>query len=224
MILIVDDDAVMREIVVQVIRDAGFGVNEAESAEQALEMLRRERYSLVILDLRMPGMGGRGFLEAYKDISPATDVIVLTAHADHDSAVFALRGRQPAAIEYLEKPVDTRKLVALVNALANQIDLFPWSIDRVRKIPYYKGTEFQLPPQQLGIFEYFLKHPNERFDYPHIAQMLTGQKMDRAESKAMLKSQMWRLRNTLDEVSGQRDVINTIPREGFCLAINPRLA
>lgn len=222
MILVIDSNAVMREMVAEAIRDAGFGnVDEAETAGQALAMLQEHRYSLVIIE---PGQGNNDFLNRYKEISPATDVIILTGHPDHATAVAALRGRQPAALEYLEKPVDTRKLVALVNALAAQIELGPWRIDRIRKIPYYKNTEFQLPPQLLDVFEYFLKHPNERFDYPQVAHMLTGQKMDRAEAKAMLKSQMWRLRNTLDEVSGQKDVISTIPREGFCLAINPRLA
>jgi len=224
MILVVDDDEVMREIITNVIRDAGFAVQEAGTAEAALNMMRDESYSLVILDLRMPGMGGTGFLERYREISPATDVIVVTGHPGHGTAVAALRGRHPAAIEYLEKPIDTRKLVALVNALTSQIELGPWRIDRIRKIPYYNNTEFQLPPQLLDVFEYFLKHPNQRYDYTDLAHMLTGQKMDRSAAKAMLKSQMSRLRNTLDDVSGQRDVINTIPREGFCLAIKPRLA
>ena len=124
---------------------------------------------------------------------------------------------------YLEKPIDPRRLIALVDALESQIELGPWRIDRIRQIPYYQNTAFQLPPQLLDLFEYFLKYPNERFDYPQLAHMLTGQKMDRTEAKGLLKTQMWRLRNTLDEVSGRTDVIDTIAREGFCLAIKPRL-
>jgi DNA-binding response OmpR family regulator len=175
--------------------------------------------------MRMPGMGGTGFLERYRDISPSLDVVVLTAHPTYDTAVFSLSGGSDApAIEYLEKPVDSRKLISVVNALAAQVELGPWRIDRIRKIPYYNDKEFHLAPQLVTVFEYFLRRPNQRYDYPHIALMLTGQKMDRPEAKAMLKSQMWRLRNTLDEVSGQRDVIDSINEQGFCLAIKPRLA
>lgn len=224
MILVVDDDPIMREMVADMIRDAGFSTAEAESAERALEMLQAERYSLVILDLKMPGMGGRGFLERYRDISPNTDVVVLTGFPDHDTAVSALSGRRPAAVAYLEKPVDGKELTALVDALAGQIELGPWRIDRIRKIPYYKDKEFQLPPQLLDVFEFFLKYPDEQHDYPDIAHMLTGQKLDRVEAKGMLKSQMWRLRKTLDEVSGQKDVIVSQHYKGFVLATKPRLA
>lgn len=223
MILVVDDDAGTRTLLQQMLRDAGFQTDEAETAEQALEMLREDAYSLVLLDLRMPGMGGMGFLEAYREISPATDVVVVTGYPSHETAVAALNGRYSPAVGYLTKPIDPRKLVALVDALESQIELGPWRIDRIRQVPYYLGRSFQLPPQLLAIFEYFLKYPNERFDYPQLAHMLTGQRMERSEAKAMLKSQMWRLRNTLDEASGRQDVIDTIAREGFCLAIKPRL-
>lgn len=223
MILVVDDDARTREMVLDMLRDAGFNVAEAESAEKALDMMKETVYSLVILDLRMPGMGGLGFLQEYQDVSPATEVIILTAYPDHKTAVAALAGRRSAAVGYLEKPIDPRRLIALVDALESQIELGPWRIDRIRQIPYYKNTAFQLPPQLLDLFEYFLKYPNERFDYPQLAHMLTGQKMDRTEAKGLLKTQMWRLRNTLDEVSGRKDVIDTIAREGFCLAVKPRL-
>ena len=77
MILVVDDDARTREMVLDMLRDAGFNVAEAESAETALDMMQETVYSLVILDLRMPGMGGLGFLQEYQDISPATEVIIL---------------------------------------------------------------------------------------------------------------------------------------------------
>lgn len=225
MILVVDDDGIMREIVSNMIRDAGFPVREASSAEEALELLQQETFTLAILDIRMPGMGGRGFLERYRDIAPALDVVILTAHPTYDTAVMSLSGGADApAIEYLEKPVDGRKLISVVQALAAQIELGPWRIDRIRKIPYYNDKEFHLAPQLVTILEYFMRHPNQRYDYPHIALMLTGQKLDRAEAKAMLKSQMWRLRNTLDEVSGEKDVIDSINEQGFCLAIKPRLA
>ena len=61
MILIVDDDVGTRELISDILRGAGFNAAEAKSAEQALEMMRKAVYSLVILDLRMPGMGGLGF-------------------------------------------------------------------------------------------------------------------------------------------------------------------
>ena len=223
MILIVDDDVGTRELISDILRGAEFNAAEAKSAEQALEMMRKAVYSLVILDLRMPGMGGLGFLQAYQEISPATEVIVLTAYPDHKTAVNALSGRRSAAVGYLEKPLDPRRLVTLVDSLESQIELGPWRIDRIRQIPYYQNKAFQLPPQLLDLFEYFLKYPNERFDYPQLAHMITGQKMDRTEAKGLLKTQMWRLRNTLDEVSGRKDVIDTIAREGFCLAVKPRL-
>lgn len=226
MILVIDDDVVMREIVSSVIRNAGFTVHEANSAEEALDKIKEnEQYTVAVLDMMMPGIGGKGFLREYRKHAPYLDVVVLTGHPSYDTAVFSLSGGPDApAVEYLEKPVDTRKLLAVINSLSAQIELGPWRIDRVRQIPYHNDEQFHLAPQLITIFEYFLRHPNQRYDYPHIAHMLTGQKMDRPEAKSMLKTQMWRLRNTLDEVSGQKDVIDSINEQGFCLAIKPRLA
>lgn len=222
MILVIDDDS--SRLMQDIVTGAGFPVHAVDTAEHALEAMANETYAVVLLDMK-PGSGGDEFLRQYRERSPFTDVIVVTGYPSVDDAVLALNGGcQAKAVAYLEKPLHGREVVELVERLASYVQTGSWRIDRIRKLAYYNDTEFVLPPQLFNLFEYFLRFPNQRFDYPHLAKMLTGQQMDRNEAKAMLKTQMWRLRNTLDDVSGTKDVIDTVPVEGFCLAISPRLA
>jgi two-component system nitrogen regulation response regulator GlnG len=87
-----------------------------ESAEPALAALRRESPDVLITDIRMPGTSGLELLRLIRDARPQLPVIVMTAHSDLGSAVSAYEG---GAFEYLPKPFDIDKAVALVRRAAN---------------------------------------------------------------------------------------------------------
>lgn len=109
-VLIVDDTRFDREIA----RDALDGIGsltEAGSAEEALDRLRAEPFDLLLTDLHLPGLSGLDLLARVRGEHPATDVILVTAHASVDSAVQALR---MGAADYLRKPVRADELALVV--------------------------------------------------------------------------------------------------------------
>jgi DNA-binding NtrC family response regulator len=110
-ILVVDDEEIARANLVHVLKREGLHADCAVDGRQAAEMLAQQRYRLVLTDLRMPGMDGLSLLHLIKERWPATEIIVITAHASTESAVDAMRA---GAFYYVEKPYrlpEVRKVV-----------------------------------------------------------------------------------------------------------------
>jgi len=117
-ILVVDDDQGMREFLEIMLSREGYRVVVAATAEKAWERCRKERFDLVITDLKMPGADGIDFIKGMKEISPETLVILITAYASGETALRAMR---EGAYDYIEKGFDSEELKATIrNALAKK--------------------------------------------------------------------------------------------------------
>lgn len=110
-ILVVDDEIRYRELYARVLREAGFGVQEAENAGQALGLLARLVPAMVVSDVRMPGASGLDLLRQARTRHPGLPFLLVTAYADVREAVDALK---LGAVDYLAKPVDLDELLAAV--------------------------------------------------------------------------------------------------------------
>jgi len=106
-ILVVDDEESVRFFLEEVLSRDGHQVTAVESGEAALERIAGEQFDLALLDLRMKGVDGIEVLAAFRQRSPDTAVIVLTAHGSLETAVEALR---QGAHDYLFKPCKTAEL------------------------------------------------------------------------------------------------------------------
>jgi FixJ family two-component response regulator len=102
MVSIVDDDASLRRSFRNLLTSAGLRVETFESAEVFLESGSRDKTGCLVLDLRMPGMGGLGLVRHLAESGSRIPVIILTAHGDEDTRQ---RSLQAGAIAFLEKPV-----------------------------------------------------------------------------------------------------------------------
>ena len=101
-ILVVDDEPAMRLLLSSVLKDEGHDVTAAASGEEALQLIAKRHYHLVLTDLKMPGISGLDLLEQVKRDDPGTAVIILTAFGSVESAVEAMR---MGAVHYLLKPL-----------------------------------------------------------------------------------------------------------------------
>ncbi len=110
-ILLVDDEAYVRDSLAAVLSRRGFDVRKAGSAEEALEQHELEGLDGVVTDLKMPGAGGVELLKRIGEREPGLPVVVLTGHGTVPSAVECM---QAGAAEYLLKPVDPDTLVLLL--------------------------------------------------------------------------------------------------------------
>src|SRR5262245_58348861 len=110
-ILIVDDDPGQRSLLDSFLRSQGFVTVLAHSGEHALEILREEEFSLMISDVRMPGLTGLETLRRARQQHAVLPVLLVTAYADIREAVGAMRD---GALNYLAKPIDLDELLASV--------------------------------------------------------------------------------------------------------------
>ena len=114
-ILVVDDEKSMRDFLSIVLKKEGYAVAAAADGEEAIKLLGKEIYDLVITDVKMPKFSGLDVLKAVKEASPETVVLMITAFASTETAVEAMK---EGAYDYLSKPfqIEEAKLV-IKNAL-----------------------------------------------------------------------------------------------------------
>jgi len=110
-ILLIDDEAHNRDALSLLLTHAGYQVQTAESGEQALEILRKTPFEIVVTDLFLPGVSGIDILKKVKEDSPYTNVILITGNASAESAVEAMK---EGAFDYITKPLNFEKLKILV--------------------------------------------------------------------------------------------------------------
>ena len=111
LVLVVDDEATFRELYCQVLDEAGFATVQAGSAEEALDIMEQTVPSMVVSDVRMPGIGGLDLLRQARGRHPGLPFLLVTAYSEVREAVEALR---LGAVEYLTKPVDLDHLIGIV--------------------------------------------------------------------------------------------------------------
>jgi len=107
-ILIIDDEANIRQTLTRILQNAGCTVSTAINGAEALHRIAVASYDLILLDLRMPGMDGIAVLKEIRQSNPRQPVIVLTGHSSMSSALDALH---LSAADYLIKPVNPVILV-----------------------------------------------------------------------------------------------------------------
>jgi DNA-binding NtrC family response regulator len=119
-ILIVDDEASVRDSLYNWFLEDGFEVSCAEDASKALKILDHEHFDIILADIKMPGMDGLELLRRIKQIKPDAIIIIITAFATVDTAVQALKD---GAFDYVTKPFDPDDLSHLIRNALRQVSL-----------------------------------------------------------------------------------------------------
>jgi DNA-binding NtrC family response regulator len=119
-ILIVDDEDIVRESLHDWLEGVGYDVTAAASAEEALEILKKKKYGIMLADLVMPGMNGIELMKEAKKIYPTLATVIITAHATIQTATTAIR---EGAFDYIEKPFCPEKVELLIEKLVEHQDL-----------------------------------------------------------------------------------------------------
>lgn len=110
-ILVIDDESIVRMSCSRTLTPEGYLVTLASSGNEGLELLEKEAYSLILLDLKMPDMDGIEVLRAIKEKWPDMKVIMITGYSTVETAVQALR---LGAFNHIEKPFTPDTLLAAV--------------------------------------------------------------------------------------------------------------
>ncbi len=229
-LLLVDDEASLREPLAEYLIRQGFLVTEAESAAAARSMLLLETPNLVLLDIMMPGEDGlslcRHLIEA-KDLP----VILLTARGE---ATDRIVGLEIGADDYVVKPFEPRELVARIKSVLRrasrgsstpqedaQYEFEGWRLDPVkRRLTDPQGALVAISSAEFRLLVAFLTNPRKVLDRDRLLDMVQGREahlFDRA-----VDNQVSRLRRKLEEDAREPRMIQTVRGGGYVLAADVR--
>ena len=116
-ILVVDDEEIVRESLGGWLEKDGYTIACCPDGPCAIDKLKAERWSIMIVDLKMPGMDGLQVLEEAKKLQPELAVVIMTAYATVDTAVAAMKA---GAYDYLVKPFDPEELSIMMQKIVSQ--------------------------------------------------------------------------------------------------------
>jgi DNA-binding NtrC family response regulator len=151
-ILVVDDEKIVRESLRDWLANVGYKVEIAESGEAALRIIRRKKIKIMLADLVMPGLDGIELMKEARKIVPTLITVIVTAYGSIQTAISAIR---EGAYDYIEKPFCPEKVELLIKNLVAHQDLVEENISLRRKIEdrYLFEGIIAKSPVMLRIFE-----------------------------------------------------------------------
>jgi len=229
-LLIVDDEAALREPLAEYLSRQGFDVTQAASAAEARSQIRDDQNNagapdLVLLDIMMPGEDGLSLCRHLVE-SRAIPTIFLTAKGE---ATDRIVGLEIGADDYVVKPFEPRELVARIrsvlrragrNAAAPENELFEfegWKLDPLkRRLIDAEGAIVAISSVEFRLLMAFLEHPRQVLDRDRLLDMVQGREahlFDRA-----VDNQVSRLRRKIEVDSRNPQLIQTVWGGGYMLA------
>lgn len=179
-LFVVDDDPNIAELIQLYFEKENYKVSVFHSGPKALAALKSEAPSLMLLDIMMPMMDGFEVLKEVRRFSKMP-VIMLTAKGETFDKVLGL---ELGADDYLVKPFDPKELLARVKAVMRRtyenddhqdITIMPHlTIDMDEFVVIYHGETLQLPPKELELLNYLVKHPNRVFTREQLLDQIWG--------------------------------------------------
>jgi DNA-binding response OmpR family regulator len=179
-ILVVDDEAKLRDLIRVYLEQEGYHVVEAGHGREALYVARVEKPDLIILDLMMPEMGGYEFMRAFSK-EAETAVILLTAKVEDQDKILGL---ELGADDYVTKPFNVRELLARVRAVlrrTNKAAVEPdvlraadIVLDRAGRTVAVGGRAVDLTPSEFAILATLMAGPGQVFSRLDLLDRLSG--------------------------------------------------
>jgi len=130
-ILVVDDEAIIRESLSDWLKDSGYQVFTAENGHKALEVIKKEKPGIMIADLVMPGIDGIELMKRAKAQQPKIEVVIITAYASIPTAITAMK---EGAYDYIEKPFCPERAELLIKKLAEHQELLEENVSLRQKL------------------------------------------------------------------------------------------
>ncbi|MFJ7494052.1 response regulator [Streptomyces sp. NPDC097727] len=222
-VLLIEDDASVRDGMELVLRRHGYGVDTAATGEQALALLAGERgarVELVVLDLMLPGMDGFEVCRRIRARSATLPVIMLTARGDDSDIV---TGLEAGADDYVVKPVTAPVLEARIRAALRRAepsarqrsdaDLVGLVIDRAGLTVTKNGTPIALPPTELRLLLELSASPGRVFSREQLLESVWDHTY--LGDSRLVDAAVGRLRAKLEDVPAKPRYVQTVRGFGY---------
>ncbi len=225
-ILVVDDDARLRDLLRRYLTEQGFNVFVAEDGKEMTKYWQRERFDLLILDLMLPGEDGLSICRRLRGAGDQTPIIMLTAKSEEIDRILGL---EMGADDYLPKPFNPRELLARLNAVLRRraadehpgapsqtkesIDFGPYTLNLSNRT-LYKGDEvIPITTGEFSVLKVFARHPREPLSRDKLMELARGREYEAFDRS--LDVQISRLRKLLEPNPAKPVYIQTVWGLGY---------
>lgn len=181
-ILVVEDEAAIREMLNYSLGRAGFDVHEAADARQAQDMINNQVPDLVLLDWMLPGISGVDLAQKLRLSTRTRDlpIIMLTARGEEENKI---KGLEAGADDYVTKPFSTQELIARIRAVLRRtvstgsddiIKMGELSLDTVSYRVVVGETPVELGPTEFRLLHFFMSHAERVFSRSQLLDQVWG--------------------------------------------------
>jgi two-component system phosphate regulon response regulator OmpR len=190
-ILIVDDDARLRELLLRYLGEQGFAPQAAPNGQFMDKLLNRELFDLIVLDLMMPQEDGLAICRRLRAAGNKTPVIMLTAKGEE---VDRIVGLEMGADDYLPKPFNPRELVARINAVlrrvqeagppaapvaeAETVSFGPYELNLATRSMTRDGAAVPLTSGEFSVLKVLVRHPSKPLSRDKLMELARGREYD----------------------------------------------
>ena len=217
-----------------ILRLEGYSVSAVQNGQLAVEHVRNNHVDLMVLDLRMPGMSGIEVVQVVNQISPDTEIILLTAYGTIDTAVDALRLR---VHDYLLKPatpsqvlasvkkglarrsskIETKEIVesAYDEGLSEAVLSDGTRVDLERRIIHFGDEVINMTPAEGRLLKVLLENPGRVFTHRDLVLLVQGYETSQREAPEILRPLVSRLRHKLADVPLLAKSISSVRGTGY---------
>ncbi|PIE42655.1 MAG: two-component system response regulator OmpR [Gammaproteobacteria bacterium] len=226
-VLVVDDDARLRPLLQRYLEEQGYMVKAVADAEQMDRALGRELYSLMVLDLMLPGEDGLSICKRLRDSENYADlpIIMLTAKGDDNDRI---NGLEAGADDYLPKPFNPRELVARIKAVMRrqvrelpgapsqkeeQVEFGPYSLDLSTRTLTKNGENMSLTTGEFAVMKALVQHPREPLTRDKLMNLARGREWSAMERS--IDVQVSRLRRLIEDDPSNARYIQTVWGVGY---------
>lgn len=225
-IIVVDDDARIRDLLRRYLTQEGFEVLLAEDAKALARLQTRETVDLIVLDLMLPGEDGLSICRRLRGAGDRTPIIMLTAKVED---VDRIVGLEVGADDYLAKPFNPRELLARINAvlrrrpaqetpggpaMEDQTVLFgPFEFDLAQRRLTRDGEQMTLTTGEFAMLKALVRHPRQPLSRDKLAQLARGREFEPFDRS--LDVQISRLRKLLESDPSNPRYIQTVWGVGY---------
>jgi two-component system phosphate regulon response regulator PhoB len=179
-ILVVEDEAAIREMTAMALERAGFDVVEAEDAQQAERMLSDGLPDLILLDWMLPGSSGIELARRFRrdEYTRAVPIIMLTARSEEDDRI---RGLDSGADDYVTKPFSPRELIARIKAVIRRaspeqdegmLEVKGLVLDTHSHRVSANGNVLDMGPTEFRLLQFFMAHPERVYSRTQLLDMV----------------------------------------------------
>ncbi|MCV2348919.1 two-component system response regulator OmpR [Paucibacter sp. Y2R2-4] len=225
-ILVVDDDARIRDLLRRYLSQEGFEVLLAEDGRALNKQLTRETVDLIVLDLMLPGEDGLTICRRLRAANDTTPIIMLTAKVED---VDRIVGLEVGADDYLSKPFNPRELLARINAVMRRrpaieapgapskepmtVSFGPFEFDLALRRLSRDGETLPLTTGEFSMLKALVRHPRQPLSRDKLAQLARGRDFEPFDRS--LDVQISRLRKLLETDPAQPRYIQTVWGVGY---------